>query len=82
MDLDCAQQSCPTCRENETCVQVLAIPELTLGVGESLDLFVKSATLKNLLPDDARIKETWNADIFNISNDPSATLRYRIRGPR
>jgi hypothetical protein len=78
-DEDCESPACPECRENETCVDVIPKPREFLGVGQSIDLVDKDVVVKNVLPDTARIKETWTARTENAGGDTD-DLNYRIRG--
>jgi hypothetical protein len=80
-DPDCAPPTCPQCREDEHCVDVVPISRARVPVGQFIDLLDRDVDIKNVLPDTAQIKETWTARTENAGDD-SVEYRYRIRGTR
>jgi hypothetical protein len=60
---------------------VIPKPGDFLGVGDFIDLVDKDIVIKNVLPDVARIRETWTARTENAGSD-TADIKYRIRGTR
>jgi hypothetical protein len=82
-DADCAAPTCPSCEDQETCIHVLALPApaVLLRPGESVDLFDSSVPLQNVLPDTARMSDTWTVTTEN-GFVGETTDRYRIRGRR
>jgi hypothetical protein len=75
--------ACPNCQPNETCVHILAIgngTEVFLEPGQSIDLLNQPFTLRNTLPDTAKITDTWTAAILIPPDSASRTLKYKIRG--
>lgn len=84
--IDCdptgSSPTCPNCREDETCVRVLALgaSEVTIAPGESVDLLDETVQLRNALPDTAKIRDKWTATVFIPDVSDSETLRYKIRG--
>jgi hypothetical protein len=82
-DADCAVPACPTCDEQESCIHVLALPApaVLLRPGEAVDLVSSTVPLQNLLPDTARMSDTWTVTTEN-GFVGETTDRYRIRGTR
>jgi hypothetical protein len=82
-DADCAAPACSACEDQETCIHVLALhaPAVLLRPGESVELFDESVPLQNLLPDTARMSDTWTVSTEN-GFVGETTDRYRIRGTR
>lgn len=78
---DCAPPSCPECRDDETCVDVIPISRATIPAGGFLDLLDTNVQLKNVLPDTASIKETWTGETENAGS-ADASIKYKIRGRR
>jgi len=78
-DTDCASLACPECRDDEHCVDVAPISRATVPVGQFIDLLDTNIDVKNVLPDTARIHETWTGTTENAGSD-SAEIKYRIRG--
>ena len=74
---------CPDCKEGETCIRVLDIPEgfeVGIPVGRSFDLLHETVKLGNDLPDTAKITDTWTANVFIPKVSATAKVKYRIRG--
>ena len=74
---------CPDCKDGETCIRVLDIPEgfeVGIPVGRSFDLLHETVKLGNDLPDTAKITDTWTANVFIPKVSATAKVKYRIRG--
>jgi hypothetical protein len=53
---------------------------VTVPVGKSFDLFHQTVQMRNVLPDTAKIKDTWEANVFIPEVSAEKSLSYRIRG--
>jgi hypothetical protein len=74
---------CPQCKSDETCIRVLQVPTgagVTVPAGKSFDLFHQTVQMRNVLPDTAKIKDTWRATVFIPEVSAEKSLSYRIRG--
>jgi hypothetical protein len=74
---------CTDCKPDETCIRVLQVPTgagVTVPVGKSFDLFHQTVQMRNVLPDTAKIKDTWRATVFIPEVSAEKSLSYRIRG--
>jgi len=78
-DSDCDEQQCPACKDNETCVHVLEVEELTVAPGEAVDIVDEVVTLKNEIGDPVSVKETWTANAFPQTS-ADASIKYKIKG--
>jgi hypothetical protein len=75
--------TCPDCKPDETCTRVLQLPagaSLLLPAGKSFDLFHQTVQMRNVLPDSAKIKDTWRATVFIPEVSAEKSLSYRVRG--
>jgi hypothetical protein len=80
-DADCAEPLCTNCDEQETCIRVLAFLPVVVAPGESIEILNNTVALENLLPDTARMTDTWTVTAENPFT-AEKTDRYRIRGTR
>lgn len=74
---------CPGCKPDETCIRVLQVPAgtgVTVPVGKSFDLFHQTVQMRNVLPDTAKIKDTWQANVFIPEVSAEKSLSYQVRG--
>jgi hypothetical protein len=55
-------------------------PEIFIRAGEFFDLLTETRTLRNELPDPARITDTWTANVFIPDVSAQDKIRYRIKG--
>ena len=84
-DCDPTGQSpvCPQCKPDETCTRVLTLPtgaQAVVPVGQSIDLLRETVRMRNVLPDTAKIEDTWQATVSIPQVSAEKKLRYRIRG--
>ncbi|HKA29251.1 MAG TPA: hypothetical protein VKH82_07745, partial [Candidatus Binatia bacterium] len=74
---------CPGCKPDETCIRVLQVPAgtgVTVPVGKSFDLFHQTVQMRNVLPDTAKVKDTWQANVFIPEVSAEKGLSYQVRG--
>ena len=86
-DADCQNTGnpppCSDCKDGETCIRVLDIPEgfeVGIPAGKSFDLLHETVKIGNDLPDTAKITDTWTANVFIPKVTASAKVKYRIKG--
>jgi hypothetical protein len=85
-DADCKSTGnnppCSKCDKEERCIRVLDVPspEIFIRAGEFFDLLTETRTLRNELPDPARITDTWTANVFIPDVSAQDKIRYRIKG--
>src|SRR5262249_16537110 len=84
-DCDSTGQSpaCPQCKPDETCTRVLQLPagaQFVLPVGQSIDLLHETVRTRTVLPDTAKIKDTWQATVAIPGVSAEKSLSYRVRG--
>jgi hypothetical protein len=78
-DSDCDPKTCASCDPNESCVQVLATPQVTIPIGRTVVLIDKPVSVRNAFPDKAKMKDHWTITPFNADPD-DITVQYGIRG--
>jgi len=61
-------------------LQVPAGAGVTVPVGQSFDLLHQTVQMRNVLPDTAKIKDTWRATVFIPEVSAEKSLSYRVRG--
>ena len=76
-DRDCRPPRCHNCNPFDTCIQVLPLEQIFLGVGDSVDLVKSTIPVINTLPAAARVTDTWTAHTFNAGDD-SDVVKYKI----
>ena len=76
-DRDCRPPRCHDSNAFDTCVQVLPLEQIFLGVGDSVDMVNSTIPVINTLPAAARVTDTWTAHTFNAGDD-SDTVKYKI----
>ena len=76
-DRDCRPPRCHNCNPFDTCIQVLPLEQIFLGVGDSVDLVKSTIPVINTLPASARVTDTWTAHTFNAGDD-SDVVKYKI----
>ena len=84
-DCDPTGQSpaCPQCKPDETCTRVLTLPagaQAVVPVGQSIGLLRETVRMRNVLPDTAKIKDTWQATVFIPQVSAEKSLSYKVRG--
>jgi hypothetical protein len=77
-DSDCKQDVCPTCQADESCIHVLAVPELLVEPGQAVDIVDEIVPLKNEVGSPVAIKETWTANAFP-GTSADAAIKYQIK---
>ncbi len=73
---DCRPPRCRECNPLDTCIQVLPLQQISLCVGDSVDLVKSIIPVINTLPASARVTDTWTAH-FNAGDD-SDVVKYKI----
>ena len=53
---------------------------MTVPVGKSFDLFHQTVQMRNVLPDTAKVKDTWQANVFIPEVSAEKGLSYQVRG--
>lgn len=77
-DSDCELPACPGCQDDETCIRVLATPEIVVAPGQAVDLVDEEVILKNEIGSTVAIKETWTANAFPQTS-ADASIKYKIK---
>jgi hypothetical protein len=80
-DSDCEEPACATCNDNETCIRVLAVPELVVAPGQAVDLVDEVVILKNQIGDPVAVAETWTANAIP-GTTAQAGIKYKIKGSK
>lgn len=78
-DADCRPPRCPPsiCSPADTCIEVLPLSQVFLGVGDAVDLIESTVPVVNTLTTPARVTDTWTVHTFNAGDD-SDVVKYRI----
>jgi hypothetical protein len=61
-------------------LQLPAGAQVVVPVGQSIDLLHETVRMRNVLPDTAKIKDTWQATVAIPGVSAEKSLSYRIRG--
>ena len=76
-DADCQPPRCRFCSSADSCIQVLPVRQIFLGVGDSVDLVESAIAVANTLLAPARVTDTWTVHTFNAGDDADA-VKYKI----
>ncbi len=60
---------------------MLPVDQITVRQGETADLVVATVPVANVLPEAAKVTDTWTSHSVN-AGDAHATIKYRITGSR